>query len=121
MTIRECYGELGLDFDAVLSRLVNEKLVQKFALKFLDDPSFQNLKDALDSKDVETAFRAAHTLKGVCLNLGFDRLYEVSAELTETLRGHETAGTEALFAKAEEQYAALTDVLRRYEAEEAAI
>ena len=58
MTIRECYGELGLDFDAVLSRLVNEKLVQKFALKFLDDPSFQNLKDALDSKDVETAFRA---------------------------------------------------------------
>ena len=84
MTIRECYGELGLDFDAVLSRLVNEKLVQKFALKFLDDPSFQNLKDALDSKDVETAFRAAHTLKGVCLNLGFDRLYEVSAELTES-------------------------------------
>ena len=60
MTIRECYDELGLDFDAVLSRLVNEKLVQKFALKFLDDPSFQNLKDALDSKDVETAFRAAH-------------------------------------------------------------
>ena len=46
MTIRECYDELGLDFDAVLSRLVNEKLVQKFALKFLDDPSFQNLKDA---------------------------------------------------------------------------
>lgn len=28
MTIRECYDELGLDFDAVLSRLVNEKLVQ---------------------------------------------------------------------------------------------
>ncbi len=26
MTIRECYDELGLDFDAVLSRLVNEKL-----------------------------------------------------------------------------------------------
>ena len=74
MTIRECYDELGLDFDAVLSRLVNEKLVQKFALKFLDDPSFQNLKDALDSKDVETAFRAAHTLKGVCLNLGFDNI-----------------------------------------------
>ena len=72
MTIRECYEELGLDFDAVLSRLINERLVQKFALKFLDDPSFQNLKDALDSKDVETAFRAAHTLKGVCLNLGFD-------------------------------------------------
>lgn len=26
MTIRECYEELGLDFDAVLSRLINERL-----------------------------------------------------------------------------------------------
>ena len=41
MTIRECYEELGLDFDAVLSRLINERLVQKFALKFLDDPQKQ--------------------------------------------------------------------------------
>lgn len=115
MTIRECYDELGLDFDAVLSRLVNEKLVQKFALKFLDDPSFQNLKDALDSKDVETAFRAAHTLKGVCLNLGFDRLYEVSAELTEKLRGRDTSGTEEMFKKVETQYRILTDAIREME------
>lgn len=115
MTIRECYDELGLDFDAVLSRLVNEKLVQKFALKFLDDPSFQNLRDALDSKDVETAFRAAHTLKGVCLNLGFDRLYEVSAELTEKLRGRDTSGTEEMFKKVETQYRILTDAIREME------
>ena len=38
MTIRECYEELGSDFDKVLSRLVSEALVKKFALKFLDDP-----------------------------------------------------------------------------------
>ena len=29
---------------------------------------------------------AVHTLKGVCQNLSFDRLYEVSNELTELLR-----------------------------------
>ena len=52
MTVRECYEELGSDFDKVLSRLVSEALVKKFALKFLDDPSFGQL---------ETAFRAAHT------------------------------------------------------------
>ena len=86
MTVRECYEELGSDFDKVLSRLVSEALVKKFALKFLDDPSFQNLKDALDSKDVETAFRAAHTLKGVCLNLGFDGLFQPANALTENLR-----------------------------------
>ena len=115
MTIRECYDELGLDFDAVLSRLVNEKLVQKFALKFLDDPSFQNLKDALDSKDVETAFRAAHTLKGVCLNLGFDNLYKASFDITEKLRGRDTEGCEELLAKVEEQYNNTVDAIHMME------
>lgn len=42
MTVRECYEELGSDFDKVLSRLVSEALVKKFALKFLDDPSFDS-------------------------------------------------------------------------------
>ena len=113
MTIRECYDELGLDFDAVLSRLVNEKLVQKFALKFLDDPSFQNLKDALDSKDVETAFRAAHTLKGVCLNLGFDNLYPSSKDLTELLRAGGMDGYEDLFAEVEKEYNRTCEALRK--------
>ena len=108
MTIRECYGELGLDFDAVLSRLVNEKLVQKFALKFLDDPSFQNLKDALDSKDVETAFRAAHTL-----NLGFDNLYPSSKDLTELLRAGSMDGYEDLFAEVEKEYNRTCEALRK--------
>ena len=113
MTIRECYDELGLDFDAVLSRLVNEKLVQKFALKFLDDPSFQNLRDALDSKDVETAFRAAHTLKGVCLNLGFDNLYPSSKDLTELLRAVSMDGYEDLFAEVEKEYNRICEALRK--------
>ena len=113
MTIRECYGELGLDFDAVLSRLVNEKLVQKFALKFLDDPSFQNLKDALDSKDVETAFRAAHTLKGVCLNLGFDNLYPSSKDLTELLLAGSMDGYEDLVAEVEKEYNRTCEALRK--------
>ena len=107
MTIRECYGELGLDFDAVLSRLVNEKLVQKFALKFLDDPSFQN------PKDVETAFRAAHTLKGVCLNLGFDNLYPSSKDLTELLRAGSMDGYEDLFAEVEKEYNRTCEALRK--------
>lgn len=113
MTIRECYGELGLDFDAVLSRLVNETLVKKFALKFLDDPSFQNLKAALNEKDVETAFRAAHTLKGVCLNLGFDNLYPSSKELTELLRGGSMEGYEELLAEVEKEYNRTCEALRK--------
>ena len=40
----------------------------------------------MKDKNYEDAFRSAHTLKGVCQNLSFDCLYEVSNELTELLR-----------------------------------
>ncbi len=33
---------------------------------------------------MEDAFRAAHTLKGVCLNLGFSDLYHTSYDITES-------------------------------------
>ena len=60
---------------AVMERLPSADFVRRFALKFLQDDSFPNLKKALEAKDAPTAFRAAHTLKGVCQNLGFDALY----------------------------------------------
>lgn len=31
----------------------------------------------------------AHTLKGICLNLGFEPLRQASSELTEELRGRD--------------------------------
>ena len=115
MTVRECYEELGSDFDKVLSRLVSEALVKKFALKFLDDPSFGQLETALADKDAETAFRAAHTLKGICLNLGFDNLYKASFDITEKLRGRDTEGCEELLARVEEQYNNTVDAIHMME------
>ena len=86
MTMRECYEVIGGNYEAVLGRLHSEALIQRFTLKFLEDQSYLQLKQALENKNFEDAFRSAHTLKGVCQNLSFDRLYEVSNELTELLR-----------------------------------
>ena len=41
---------------------------------------------SLEAEDYEEAFRAAHTIKGVCQNLSFTRLYVSSNQLTESLR-----------------------------------
>ena len=86
MTIQECYKAIGGNYEDVLRRLPNEALIRKFTLKFLEDQSYLQLKQTLENKNYEDAFRSAHTLKGVCQNLSFDRLYEVSNELTELLR-----------------------------------
>ena len=112
MTVRECYEQMGADFDNVLGRLGSEQMVQRFALKFLNDTSYQTLEETLKEKNVEQAFRAAHTLKGVCLNLGFDNLFTVSSELTEKLRAGELDGTEELFEKVKEQYEITVKAIR---------
>jgi HPt (histidine-containing phosphotransfer) domain-containing protein len=86
MTIKECYEAMGGDYEDVLKRLMNEARIQKFALMFKKDPSMSQLTQAMETGDVETAFRAAHTLKGICANLGFKSLFEVSYDITEALR-----------------------------------
>ena len=90
MTLKECYDALEGDYEGVLTRLMTEKLVQKFAVKFLGDQSYENLVKDMETGNLEEAFREAHTLKGVCQNLGFTKLYKSSAEMTELLRAGET-------------------------------
>lgn len=86
MTIQECYRELGGDFAQVEKRLPSVSLIKRFIAKFPEDGSFSELCHAMEEGQRENAFRAAHTLKGVCANLGFDRLLSSSAQLTELLR-----------------------------------
>lgn len=104
MTTKECFDAMGADYESVLERFSSEALVKKFALKFLNDNSYSNLEDALADGNVENAFRAAHTLKGVCLNLGFDNLYKASSDITEILRTGELTGTKEAFENVKEQY-----------------
>ena len=63
MKINECYQAMGADYEEVFGRLRNERLITKFVLKFPGDPSFSQLQSTLEEKNVEEAFRAAHTLK----------------------------------------------------------
>ena len=86
MTLKECYAAMGGNYEDVLTRLRSEKLVQKFIFKFLDDESHKNLHRALEEKNYEEAFRAAHTIKGVCQNLGLEQLYAASSKLADDLR-----------------------------------
>ena len=86
MTLSECYAALGGDLDDALGRLRSERLVQKFVLKFLSDGSYDLLLTSLAGGNGEEAFRAAHTIKGMCQNLSFTRLERSSSALTEALR-----------------------------------
>lgn len=107
MTLFEFYSSLGESLDEVLSRLRLESRIAKYLGLFLNDPSFDELKSAFDNNDAKTAFRAAHTLKGVAANLGLNKLASSSSELTEDLRpGAFTANSQDLLEKVELDYIA---------------
>ena len=110
-TLEQAYEQVGGNYQDVLKRLMNEDLVRRFMGKFLDDGSFATLKESLAAKDVDAAFMAAHTLKSVCLNLGFTNLYKPTNEITEVLRAGSLEGTEELFAQVEAEYNNVIDAL----------
>ena len=89
MLLKECYDAFGGSYEDVKERIPKDEIIKKFAIKFLSEPSFDNLCQALEGEDYKEAFRAAHSLKGICANLGFQRLEESSSALTELLRGSE--------------------------------
>lgn len=112
--IQDAYEQIGADFADVVRRLTNEALVVRFAGKFLQDGSFESLRAALDQGDVDGAFLASHTLKGIAQNMGFTNLFEPSNELTEELRAKPSDLTRAreLFAPVEAEYAKTAEALR---------
>jgi len=116
MTLQECYEQIGGDYDSVMSRLMMESLVRKFALKFLDDPSYGDLLTAMEAGNLDDAFRAAHTIKGVSMNLGFDRLSRSITELSDTLKSGTFEGTGPMLEQVKEDYAATVDGIRQLDA-----
>ena len=95
----------------MLDRLGTEELVVRFARKFPADTSYTQLCEAMAQGDAETAFRAAHTLKGLCLNLGFESLYKVDAALTEELRAGKLEDAKTSLPGVREKYEELVGLI----------
>ena len=91
MTLREFYDRTGGDYEGVLSRVLDEGRIRKYVKMFKNDPCYGELEMFLEKGNVEQAFRASHTLKGVCLNIGFNRLYSYTNTVTEALRSKDLA------------------------------
>ncbi|MDY5496741.1 MAG: Hpt domain-containing protein [Anaerobutyricum sp.] len=108
MTIEECYEKIGGNYEEVLGRMMRPALVRKFIMKFPADDSFAELCEQMKAGNRKEAFRAAHTLKGVCQNLGLGRLSFAAEKITEILRPE----TEEI---PKEAYTVFETVKREYE------
>ncbi len=87
MTIKEVYAQIRGNFAEAKGRLMTPERIERFAKRFLNDQTYEQLEAGImQSGDVQAAFAAAHTLKGITANLGFAMLSAAASEITEVLR-----------------------------------
>lgn len=89
MEVMEVYAILGEDYNEVLERIGKEAWIAKYLKKFADDSCREGLNKAVEDKDWEEAFKCAHSIKGLALNLGLGTLLKISSELSDVFRNGE--------------------------------
>ena len=77
----------GINYESGVKRFAGKAAIyEKFLARFPADTNFNDMLLALRGEDYDSAFRYAHTLKGVTGNLSLDGLYEKLVPLVEILR-----------------------------------
>lgn len=87
MNVQECYQKMDGNYDEAVYRMGSDERIIKYLKIFQKDTNFASLCEAVKNNDYKTAFIAAHTLKGVALNLSLTSLADSTIELTEMFRG----------------------------------
>jgi HPt (histidine-containing phosphotransfer) domain-containing protein len=79
--------EYGANVDEGLGRCMGkDELYLRLVSTIPSEKSFDNLKESIETGNLDAAFEAAHALKGITGNLALTPLYDPIVEITELLR-----------------------------------
>lgn len=108
MDIRKYYENNGIDYDAFLERMMGrEALVEKYVRIFMADPTFSELEQAMGAEDFETAGFKAHTLKGIALNLNFEKLGNLCMSIVSSVHSGDMSELAQQFEQVKAEYACI--------------
>ena len=109
--MKKLLEDYGADYDETMSRFMgNEAMYLRFLNMLFEDGNLKKLGDAVSAENLDAAFEAAHTLKGVVGNMGLAPLYKTVCAIVEPLRARkQNVEYEAMFA----------DILAEFEAADA--
>jgi len=86
MTLQELYASINGSYDAVKQVLSMDSLISKFIIRLSSDDSCERLMKAASANDAKGMFEAAHSMKGVCANLGLLDLSSMAGDVAEEFR-----------------------------------
>lgn len=103
------------DYEGVKGRLLKDERIAKFVRMMPKDENYSLLQKSMEEKDYKTAFRAAHSLKGVSINLGLTPLAESAAALSDALRDGEPApGADSVYEQVQKDYEMVVGIINRF-------
>ncbi|MDR1701112.1 MAG: Hpt domain-containing protein [Lachnoclostridium sp.] len=106
----------GFEMEKTLTRFMGkEDMYEKFLKRFLDDHNMEKLESAYKQENMEDAFFAAHTLKGVIANLGMDALLKPLTPFVEKLRaGDNDEEAKEYFVRVKAEYENIISILKEH-------
>lgn len=103
--VRKSLIDAQIDVDEAMERLVgNYGLLERFLKRFPTDDNFNKLEKYLDEGNCEAAFRACHTIKGVCANLSMNKLKDIISQQVEFLRVGQLQQAQDIMPQVNEMY-----------------
>ena len=115
MYLKEFYDEIGGSYQTARRRFFTDAMLLKFLGKFLEEPCYTDLCDALDHNDRNAAIHAAHTLASQARGFGFTELEKNSAALMQALRCEDDPAVGELRDRVMVNYCAVARRLRSLE------
>ena len=87
MTTAEFYRKVDGSLDEVLERIPDEKRLVRYLSALPRERCLEDMTEGVKAADAPRVFRAVHTLKGLCLNLGICSPLPLCERICNALRG----------------------------------
>ena len=106
MNIQEFYDSIDENYENVSSRMMgNQKLVEKFVRKFLEDPTYKQIKESVEKMDYDEILSA--------INLEFTQLQQKSAKAVDMIRAGEKETVLPVIDEIEKEYQKVVDAIQK--------
>ena len=113
MNVKQFYADINGNYNAALSIMMNDMLIERLLAKFMNDNSCKEIVLAYQNKDLSKVFALSHSLKGVAGNLALTPLYEIASILTEATRNNPDADIANEIKKLEDIYTLIVECYQK--------
>ncbi len=116
MDLNEFAEAAGMDLNEVLERFSgNRALLVRMIKKFPGDTAFTELSSAMGTRNYKAASEAAHSLKGLAGNLGFNSLFALAGRMNRQGKAGDYSDFESLFSELKPDYERIVEAIRELE------